>query len=238
MLKFLSPERLANTAARHPWYMVGLWVLIIAATVMGVGMTKQSNSPAESSTQASRAQDVLAAARGEEPMTETIVVASETESVDSPALQAFVQQLTEQIRGLDGTVTNAVNFYETGDESLVSHDRGKTLIVATLSGTEDDADETVVPLLQLLAQENGVDGHTVLSVGGGSLNHEINAVVEKDLQASEVLGLPAALIVLVIVFGALVAAGVPLVLSILAIFVAMGITGVVSNFVADGRLRR
>ena len=51
---------------------------------------------------------------------------------------------------------------------------------------------------------------------------------------SEILGLPAAAIVLLIVFGALVAAGLPLILSMLAIFVAMGITGVLEHFVPMG----
>ncbi|HLG11673.1 MAG TPA: MMPL family transporter [Dehalococcoidia bacterium] len=230
MLRFLSPETIARFAARHPWYIMGLWVLIIAAAVMGAGSAKESTATAESTTQASRAEDALNAARGEQSPSETIVVSSETQTVDSPAYRAYVEELTDKIRGLDGTVTSAVNSYEAGDESLVNADRSKTLISVTLAGDLDGAMDTVVPLLHLLDDESEGTGFKLLAAGDGSINHEINEVVEKDLLASEVLGLPAALIVLIIVFGALVAAGLPLILSFLAVLVAVGITGVVSNF--------
>ena len=58
-----------------------------------------------------------------------------------------------------------------------------------------------------------------------------NTIAEEDLQKAEVLGIPAALIILVVVFGALVAAGVPIVLAIVAIAVAFGLAAFIGRFV-------
>jgi RND superfamily putative drug exporter len=121
------------------------------------------------------------------------------------------------------------NYYETKDEGLVSADHRKTIILAVLTGDPSESDAAVGPVLDAVKAANGRDGFQVLTVGGGSLNKEITAIFKNDLKRSEVLGFPAALVVLVIVFGALAAAGVPLVLSILTIFVAMGISGVASR---------
>ena len=72
-------------------------------------------------------------------------------------------------------------------------------------------------------------GISVLSVGDITVDEEFNRLAEEDLLKGEGLGLVAALIVLVIVFGALVAAGVPLVLAIVSIFVAVGLTAMLGR---------
>jgi RND superfamily putative drug exporter len=92
----------------------------------------------------------------------------------------------------------------------------------------------VVPLVEVVTVANDSDGFEVLTVGNGSLKSEIQAIFKEDLKSSEVIGLPAALVVLVLVFGAAIAAGLPLIVSILAIVIAMGITGVISRFTPMG----
>ncbi|MEX0749715.1 MAG: MMPL family transporter, partial [Dehalococcoidia bacterium] len=62
------------------------------------------------------------------------------------------------------------------------------------------------------------------------MDKELTAQFESDLQSAEIIGLPAALIVLLFVFGAGVAAGVPVLIALLSIAVAMGVTAVISRF--------
>ena len=238
MMKYFSPERAANAAAKHPLITLGVWVLIIAAAFMGASMAKTDNSQAvNTSTESGKAQSLIEKAIGQKAQDETVVIQSQDLVVDQTQYRAYVEGLATKIRGLEGTVAGVTTYYDAQDP------------IAGLGQPQDDADqrcrwpatprtplETVVPLLDLL-KANNADGFTAMSVGGGSLNKEIGEVAQNDLAASEVLGLPAALIVLVIVFGALVAAGVPLVLSIVAIIVAVGITGVGQQLHQDGRLR-
>jgi len=233
MFKFLSPESLARFSAKHPWYMVGLWVLILVGAFMGAGMAKTDNASESGNTEAQRAFNALERARGEAVPEETIVITSASESVDSPAYRDFVTNLAAEVRGLEG-VESAATYYETNDPAMVSRNGQGTMISVLLAGDEDDAMDTVLPLLHLIEDTTSDEGFTVRTVGAGSLNYEIGEIAKSDLQKSEILGLPAAAIVLIIVFGALVAAGLPLMLSMLAIFVATGITGVLSTFVPMG----
>jgi RND superfamily putative drug exporter len=234
VFSFLSPERIARKSARHPWITAGLWVLLVVAAFTGAGMQKtDSTAPENKNFESQRADDILTAARGEEPASENVIVISETAKVDSQEFRAYVTGLTNEIRGLDG-VASAEGYYDTGDKSLVSADGHKTVIAVTLSGDADEAGETVTPLYEAVTAANGRDGYRVLTVGDGSFSKELTEAFMKDLERSEVIGLPVALIVLVVIFGAAVAAGLPLLLSFLAIFIAVGITGVASNFVPMG----
>ncbi|HLF80043.1 MAG TPA: MMPL family transporter [Dehalococcoidia bacterium] len=235
MFSFLSPEKAARFSAKHPLYMLGIWVLIIAAAIMGAGMTRtETNASENPKLESERALRVIERESGVEPATENIIVISDKQTVDSPAYRAFVTQLTSEVRSLDGTVASVTNYYETGDSALVSPDKSKTIIAAVLTGDPKEADVTVLPLLDVVKTVNADAAFDVKTVGVGSLGHELSKVFEEDAARSEFVGLPAALVVLVIVFGAVVAASLPLILSVLAIIVAVGITGVLSRFVAMG----
>ncbi|MCK9519127.1 MAG: MMPL family transporter [Dehalococcoidia bacterium] len=228
MQSFFSTQGLARSSARHPWLMVGLWVLIVAGAVFATTKMDFTEENEITGTDSLRADQLLEERlRGEEPASETIIVSANALSVDDAQYRDFVAGLTEAIRNTPG-IAGATNYYEAGDESLVSPDRDRTLIVANLTGDVDDADETVEPLLTTL-EANGRDGFEVLTVGDGSLNRELNEAFEKDLQSAEQLGLPAALVMLVLVFGAAVAAGIPVILGVLGIAVSVGATALLSQ---------
>jgi len=78
-------------------------------------------------------------------------------------------------------------------------------------------------LLSLVERDNGQEGFSVVMTGGGTLDHDFNTLSQHDLKSGELeFGLPAALIILVLVFGAVVAGLVPLLMAIVAIVVALG----------------
>ncbi len=110
----------------------------------------------------------------------------------------------------------------------MSPDRGTTLIPVTLVGDIEDASTHVEAYLAAVAAQNR-DGVRVLTVGELSAGEEFTKLAESDLVKGEGLGLLAALVVLVVVFGALVVAGVPIVLAIASIIVAVGLTAVLGQ---------
>ena len=73
------------------------------------------------------------------------------------------------------------------------------------------------------------DGFTIAQAGEASLNEMFTKLAEKDLMRGEIFGIPAALIVLVIVFGAVLAATMPLVLSIISIVLALALTALIGQ---------
>ena len=229
----LSPERLARASARRPWLVIVLWLgLFVAGGLLASGIDRVLttefglDTEPESLTADRLIEERL---RGQEAARELVIVESTGSTVDDPGYRAFVTGLLAAMRALDGTVAGATSYYETGNEALVSADRHRTILPVSLAGDARDAAETVGPLARLVERAGGREGFTVLTAGVGSIADTFNTIAEEDLAAAETVGLPVALLVLVLVFGAVVAAGVPLVLALMAIVVAVGATALIGR---------
>jgi RND superfamily putative drug exporter len=184
--------------------------------------------------------DLLKARMGfEDPLTETVIVTSATKTVDDPAFQAVVQQTISGLRQLDFVNTapdKTYDYYEAKQapgaaaaaEALVSKDRKTTIIPVTFKGTLDDVEAHTDDYLNVIKHDGSGDVR-VLTVGDISVNNTFNTVAEEDLQKAEAFGIPAALVILIVVFGALVAAGVPVVLALVAIGVSLGLTAIIGQ---------
>ena len=85
-------------------------------------------------------------------------------------------------------------------------------------------------MIAVVEEENGAGGFEVAMTGSFTTDVDFTEVSERDLQEGELrFGVPAALIILVLVFGALVAALLPLALAIVSIVVALGLTALVAQ---------
>ena len=90
--------------------------------------------------------------------------------------------------------------------------------------------DEVVPLVELVQSENGKDGFQVSITGSLTADADFEKLSEEDLQKGELfIGLPAALIILVLVFGAVVAGLVPVLLGLLSIVIAVALTALVGQ---------
>jgi RND superfamily putative drug exporter len=123
----------------------------------------------------------------------------------------------------DELVVGGLTEYET----QVSED-GTTLLISIqiFASHEDD-----IELLIDAAADLSRDGFLVQVFGEASINHTFQTLAEEDLTTGESIGIGVALIILALVFGAVVAAVIPILLAIAAIFIAIGLTGVVGQFV-------
>jgi RND superfamily putative drug exporter len=175
--------------------------------------------------------------RGPKLASEIVMVQSPDKTVDDPAFESFVDGLLSDIRDLkskDGSpaVASVTSFYEARYAALVSADRYLTILPVSMNAPATESATSAVPLIKLLKGYNGRDGFTVLTAGEGSLNNEWMGVAESDLRKAESIGLPIAMLVLILVFGAVVAAGLPLVLAVFAIALALGITALLGRLFA------
>ena len=98
-----------------------------------------------------------------------------------------------------------------------------------MTGSFEDAVDNVPELLNVVEEADGKDGFRVLMVGDASTAHDNNELSENDLQRGERVGLPIALLILIVLFGTIAAALMPIGLSIAAIAVALGITALVGQ---------
>ena len=212
-----------------------MFVLLIAAacwapaTLMGSGITSEAKFRAGEPASITGQRLVEDRLTGRPKMTDFVIVRSATLTVDDPAYKAYVDGLAGKIDGLGpDVVEGAATYYQTEDPTLVSKDRHSTLIPVVMAGDQDKALENVAPLHELVLQ-SGAPGFTLAQTGDASLNAMANELAKSDLERAEIFGMPVALIVLLLVFGAVLAAFMPLVLSIISILLAVALTGLIGQ---------
>jgi len=222
--------RITRTAALHPWRTLGLWVLLVVAAFGASGAMNVSSEAATAGTEATTAKNLIKERlREATPPEEFIIVESQTATTDEVAFSGFVDSLVSDLRALDEV--DAVVSYRDGAEGLVSGDRHVALVTATLTGAEEDAADTTERLVGVVEDADGTGGFRVTTVGFGSVEGEITSLLEDTLKQGELIGIVVALVILLLVFGAVVAAGLPIILALLSIFVAVGVTALVSNVI-------
>ena len=252
-------EWLARVSARRAIAVIAIWgVLVIAGGILaddaGLGLNFGFVDVLDNATtteltlgggaESSRAEKLLEERlRGPKPNTEIVIVQSDSLTVDDPEFREKVQGLDGEFRALGAeTVANTEHYFipeallallppelRALREQTVSADRKTTIMRLTLAGDFDEALENIGPVLDVVHDANGKDGFHVLIVGDASIAHEQNELAEADLRQGERVGLPVALIILVVLFGTLVAAFVPIGLSIVCVLVALGITALLGQ---------
>lgn len=223
--------RLAALSARRPWITVVSWIVVIVAAAVVAAMFPAdlntdfnfTNNP-----EAIRGQQLLdeRMEQGEPAPDEYVVVSSSEHSVDSPAFQTFVTELQGRFMGLEDHVSMAGSYYQLQDEILVSDDRQATILPVFLQDAQGD----VHPFLDAVSDADGEQGFDVVTGGFASINETFIETSERDLITGETIGVSMALIVLVVVFGTLIAAGIPLLMAIFGITISIGITMIVGQF--------
>jgi uncharacterized membrane protein YdfJ with MMPL/SSD domain len=207
-------ERLARASSRRPrrvflaW--VGAIVVALAFAVLFLPGNLTTNGHVTGSPESKQAEDLFARFPPDtHAVDELVVVRSPSRTVGDPAFRAFLGRLRAE-----GKATGVVyRSFPLG----VSDDRHAVLIGIQ---RQEDVDD----LLSLVKREDGRDGFQVVMTGEGTLDHDFNELSQHDLKSGELqVGLPAALVILVLVFGAVVAGLVPLVMAIVAIIVALGL---------------
>lgn len=153
-----------------------------------------------------------------------ILLVDSPEGVDTPAVQARAQAAVDTIRAHPGTTI--VQSYWTAPSPAVasalrSTDGNSGLIAVHLAGDETQMQEAAG---EISAQVTGTtDGVTIRAGGAAATFHEVNEQITHDLAVAEAAAIPLTLIVLILVFGSLVAASLPLLVGLFAIAATLAI---------------
>jgi RND superfamily putative drug exporter len=210
---------------------LALWGVLVVVSIGLIGALLASGTTADGKLtnhpESYVAQDLIdARLPGREPIDEVIVVRSERAVVSDPAFAARVRDVVAAARRT-GSVTEIRSYLEAGGQSLVSADRHATMIPLVLNETKETTIEDLVPVVE---RADGEGGFAVTVTGQYTVGRDFTRVSEQDLQAGELqFGLPAAMIVLLLVFGTLTGALIPMVMAIISILVALGVTAVVGQ---------
>jgi len=167
---------------------------------------------------------------GPQKIEEIVIVKSEDMTIKDSEFKNFVKILHKDILALgENIVKGGVHYYITPDKSLISQDQHTAIISYEMAGTRDSANENIDKILEVTNAASG-DEFEVMTTGTASINKDSNKASEDTLQKAEITGIPVALIILLVVFGTVVAAIVPLLIAGVAILSAVGATAVTGQF--------
>ena len=210
----------------------GWLAFAVAAVVLGsaAGVVELADSETASG-ETARAEKMLEDAGFATPMTESILLQSRTATIEDDEFTSAVAGVVQTLSGLDN-VENVISPVENPTAGLVSADKHSALVQFDISGDADDAADKVEPILE--ATRGVQTGHPSIIIeqfGGASASHELNRVFEEDLTRAEFTSLPLTLVILLFAFGALVAAGLPVLLAFSAVLAATGLNTLLSHIV-------
>lgn len=159
-----------------------------------------------------------------------LVLSSDEVPVDDPEYRAATEPLIESIEST-GHVTSVDSFYSSGNPALVSPDGGATFALLNLRQT-NHADGMLASedILAVVERAPTPPWLTARVTGIEAVHADISTASQDSLARAESVGLPVALLVLVGVFGALVAATLPLLLAILSIVIALALAVLVGEW--------
>ncbi|MFD1658822.1 MMPL family transporter [Streptomyces caeni] len=222
--------RAGGWSARHRWAAIGIWLLFVvlavaAGSAVGRVDVKESDQlKGETHTAATIIKD----AGIEQPAGETVLIQAE-DGRTTTADPQFRAAVTEVVRAVDGTgrVANVTSPYDAG---TISKDRRSALVQFDIRGDADTAGKRVGPVLKAVA---GVQkehaGLRIEEIGAASIQKTFSDAYGDDFNQAEYSAVPVALGILLIAFGALVAALLPVALALTAITATMGLMGLVSH---------
>jgi putative drug exporter of the RND superfamily len=197
--------------------LVGTAAFLVAAAVVGGGVASRLSSGGfdDPSSESSRAGDAIEREFGEQQPDLILLVTAKRGTIDDPEVAAAGTALTARL-GSERGVARAISYWDLGSPPpLRSADGRQALVVAALRGDEDAVHDTAD---RLSPRFSGDHGPVTVGVGGfAEVFRQVNTQVEEDLLRGELLAFPIVLLLTVLVFGSVVAAGLPLVVGILAI---------------------
>ncbi len=209
----------------------GWLVFAVAAMVIGntVGHIQMADSKAAAGETAT-ALRLLERAGLKQPATESVLIQSRTQTVrDAAFLSAMagvVQTLSDQ-----QDVANIQNpLVADASGGQISRDGHSALVQFTITGDPNTAKDRVEPILEAIAGVQAANpGLSVQEVGNASASYELNQRFSKDFANAERLTIPITLIILLVAFGAVVAAGVPVLLAFSAVLASLGLFALVTH---------
>ncbi|MFI7646472.1 MMPL family transporter [Micromonospora sp. NPDC049460] len=218
--------RLARWSAEHPWRAIALWVVFVAVCFVGGNAAglKEATGADQAVGESGRAGLIVDAGDFADPAVENVLITARVGTLDPVAAKAAAADAATELRSVTGVASVG--------EPVTARDGSALLVPITMSGDAETASDRVQPLRDATARVQ--EGHPQLrveQVGGPSISKALNDTLGEDFKRAELLSLPVTLAILIIAFGALIAAGVPVLLALSSVAAAMGLSTLASHLV-------
>ena len=216
------------SAAHRKTAIFGWLAFVLVALVLGSVVGTKSLEPADAEAgDSGRALQMIDDGGFGDTVDESVFVEHESLPASSPEFQAVVDDVVAELSRADGVsrIRSPVD-----DPKLVSPDGHAVLVQYELSDTGAGAVDRIEPILESAAAVEAANpGFTVDGFGSASGEKSVNDTIASDFQRAEFTAVPLTLGILLLVFGAAVAAGIPLLLGLSAVAAALGLLAVPSQ---------
>ncbi len=219
--------RIAGWTSKHALITLSVWIVVLVVAFLLAGQLNVSGEGGVESTDARRAANLIEDATGAEPPAqEFVLVESSDGTVDEELLASVVASIVTEMRELP-IVAEAVSYLD-GVDTLRSKDGRMAVVQVTTTLAQDDDLEDADSVLDLVEQANLDSTLRVTTIGNMSVERLFGEMADETFQKGEMIGIIAALFIMLAVFGAVVAALIPILVAVVAIFTAVGLIAIIS----------
>ncbi len=227
--------RTGRWSASHWKTAVFGWIafVIVAVIVGGVIGTKQIDQRDANVGQAHRADEILKQAGFQaDPQTEIVLVQSKTETIHAPAFRATVEDAIATVKPFSARFTNLRSPLVAANAEQVSADGHTAMVEFDMRGKEVAAEKRIDPITNATGKiATRHPGFFVGEAGSISSGKALNDAFASQLANAGERSVPLTLLILLLVFGSLVAAGLPLLLALSAVAATLGLVSIPSHLV-------
>jgi RND superfamily putative drug exporter len=241
----LNPETLARASSRHAWRTVGIWavILILGFGASGVLLSKALTTDFDftNNPEAVQAQTLLQQKQLEQDVSpETFVMTGPQGATTDPAFTEQVNAALHDLQGLDRSVVLQVpSQYPISKQDQANpqvaalgpfaSEDGTAVLFNVILVKDSDQTATIVEPLDAIQAKYSTDDTHFYMLGEPTSTADFKKISEDDLKKGETIGVVVAIIVLLIVFGSLIAGVTPIIMGIFAIGVAFGVVGLLGG---------
>ena len=223
--------RAGRWSARHKKTAIFGWLAFVAlALVLGsMTGTKEPTDAQSFDGESKRAETIVENAGFSKDAGEMVLVQSKTLTVKDGAFRSTVKDVESAVAG-QSAVTNVVS--PLGKGGQVSEDGHSALVTFDIKGDADTAPDRIQPVMDAVEKAGAAHRDlTVAQFGDASVTKELTDSQAADQSRSQMISLSVTLLILLITFGALLAAMVPVILALTAVAGTAGLAGVASQLV-------
>ena len=221
--------RMALWSAHHRKKAIFGWLALVVAlfAISIVSPAKQivfeTSGPGESG----RA-DTILYEDFKQPSGESVLIQSEELKAGSPAFRAAVQDVVARIGALEA-IAKVESPYDPENSGQISDDQHSAFVGFEIKGPSEDAGDKVDPIVAGVAEAQKANPNFTIGSFGESTNKAVYDAFMDDLLKAGMFSIPLTLIILLVAFGTLVAAGIPLLLGLTAVLGTFGLVALISN---------
>jgi RND superfamily putative drug exporter len=235
-----NPANNRNVAARagrwsatHPKTAIVGWFVFVAIALLGGSQVQKKTIPdyQNFTGNSGRAELAIHNHYKENPAEENVVIKGDAGvKYGDPQFDSAIRQIAGKLEATKNVEDVASPFSRAGPEGFVSADRNVVRIQFNVAGKVDDAADKITPIsdaIKATAAKN--PSISVSEIGDASADKQIGDMINKDLERARNLSVPITLIILMLAFGALTAAGIPVLLALTAVVATMGLISIPSQ---------